>query len=372
MSDGRLFFDPVTSRLGQQNLAGSADSLFLKVFSGEILQVFEEANMMLPLTTTRNISNGKQATFPVMGTASAKYHTPGESVLTAGTDTTGTPDNIADESKYLSAVKHSERTISIDGMLVSTAFIHDIDEAKNHWDVRGAYSTSIGRELAYHADRALIRTVIAGARADKDRFGVAAGTSTQFLGAQIDATTHVDDAPANTYEQPEEMIEAIGQIAQKMDEKNVPAEGRYCMLTPAMYYLLVKSGNAAINTDFGGMGSIATGEVAQIAGIRIMKSNHLPSGTDAAGSIFKNTLINNDVYDEHDATGTVGVGYSAGAAYNTAGIAFQTEGVGTVKLLDLGVESEYQMDRLGTLMLAKYAMGHGVLREECCYEIITA
>tara|TARA_B100000900_G_scaffold297261_1_gene255784 strand:- start:598 stop:1659 length:1062 start_codon:yes stop_codon:yes gene_type:complete len=351
------YTEPTVSRLGQVNTSGDADALFLKVFSGEILQVFEENNIMMPLTQQRNISSGKTAQFPVVGTAQAKYHTPGESVLV-------TEDSSA--SKYLSQVKHAERTISIDGVLLSTAFIADIDEAKNHYDVRAAYTTQIGRELAYHADRALIRTVIAGARADKDRFDVDSGTSTQFLGAQINTTG------GDTAYTADELVEACAEVAQKMDEKNVPSEGRYMVLSPAQYYTLVKSGNAAINSDFGGMGSIATGEVTQVSGVRILKSNHIPNGTDAAGSIFKNSLINNDVYDDHDGTGTVGAGYSATAAYNTVGVAFQSEAVGTVKLMDLAVESEYQMDRLGTLMLAKYAMGHGILREECCYEIITA
>lgn len=353
------YTEPTVSRLGQVNAANDVDALFLKVFSGEILQVFEENNIMMPLTQQRNISSGKTAQFPVVGTAQAKYHTPGESVLV-------TEDSSA--SKYLSQVKHAERTISIDGVLLSTAFIADIDEAKNHYDVRAAYTTQIGRELAYHADRALIRTVIAGARADKDRFG---GTDAQFLGAAID-TTQTGTGDTNQVYDADDTIEAITQIAQKMDEKNVPAEGRYCVLNPSVYYTLVKSGNAAINSDFGGMGSIATGEVTQVSGIRMLKSNHIPNGTDAGTSIFKNSLINNDVYDDHDGTGTVGAGYSATAAYNTVGVAFQSEAVGTVKLMDLAVESEYQMDRLGTLMLAKYAMGHGILREECCYEIVTA
>ena len=38
--------------------------------------------------------------------------------------------------------------------------------------------------------------------------------------------------------------------------------------------------------------------------------------------------------------------------------------VGTVKLMDLAVESDYDIRRQGTLMVAKYAMGHGVLRPE--------
>ena len=192
-----------------------------------------------------------------------------------------------------------------------------------------------------------------------DRFGVAAGTSTQFLGASINETG------ADTAYTAAEMVTAIASIAQKMDEKNVPAEGRYVLLTPAEYYKLVSSGNDAINTDFGGMGSIATGEVAQVAGIRILKSNHIPNSNEA-GTIFDDDAIANNPFD---ASGSAG--YSANFS-NTVGVAFQTEGVGTVKLLDLGLESEYQLDRLGTLMVAKYAMGHGVLREECCYEIVTA
>ena len=35
------------------------------------------------------------------------------------------------------------------------------------------------------------------------------------------------------------------------------------------------------------------------------------------------------------------------------------------KLLDLTTESEYQIERQGTLFVAKYAMGHGILRPEC-------
>ena len=42
---------------------------------------------------------------------------------------------------------------------------------------------------------------------------------------------------------------------------------------------------------------------------------------------------------------------------------------GTVKLMDLAVESEYDIRRQGTLMVAKYAMGHGVLRPEAAIGI---
>lgn len=344
------YIEPAVSRLGQVNASGDADALFLKVFSGEILQVFEETNMMMPLTQQRTISSGKTAQFPVVGSAQAKYHTPGESVLTT--------DDGSGAAKYLSQVKHAERTISIDGVLLSTAFIADIDEAKNHYDVRSAYTTQIGRELAYSADRALIRAVIAGARATTDRFG---GSDAKFLGAAINTTGD------NTAYTATELIEGISEVAQKMDEASVPSEGRYMVLNPAHYHLLIRSGSNAINSDFGGMGSIATGEVTQVSGIRLMKSNHIPSGNESStqDSVLGDNLIRNDLFGAN-------TGYSGADFSTTVGVAFQSEAVGTVKLLDLAVESEYQMDRLGTLMLAKYAMGHGILREECCFEIKTA
>ena len=43
--------------------------------------------------------------------------------------------------------------------------------------------------------------------------------------------------------------------------------------------------------------------------------------------------------------------------------------VGTVKLMDLAVESEYDIRRQGTLMVAKMAIGSGFLRPEACVEI---
>ena len=73
--------DNLVSRLGQSNLTGDTDALFLKVFSGEVLTTFEENNIMMPLHRVRTISSGKTAQFPTTGVAEAKYHTPGESLF---------------------------------------------------------------------------------------------------------------------------------------------------------------------------------------------------------------------------------------------------------------------------------------------------
>lgn len=357
------------SRLGQNQLAGDADFLFLKVFSGEIIASFEEANVMMPLHRVRTISSGKSAQFPVAGVASAQYHTPGESLLSTGNttgygNTTSASNTAANmtvafdggSSKYGTKFAHSEKTILIDDVLVASTFVADIDEMKNHYDVRSIYSTEIGRALAYTADKNLIRTVIAGARRTTDRFG---GSNASYLGAQID----ISDQPTDVAS--EELISALFEAAQKMDEKNVPMDGRYAVLTPANYYKLVNGDGSkiAINKDYGGNGSIAKGQIVEIAGIRVFKSNHIPQTNETAANIHSDAGVKNDVF------GSNGVGYGQANFSTTQGIVFQTEGVGTVKLMDLSVESDYITERLGTLMLAKYAMGHDVLREECCFEL---
>jgi hypothetical protein len=360
-------FNSQPSRLGQVNLAGNADELFLKVFSGEIITVFEENNVMMPLHRVRTIPSGKSATFPVTGVAGALYHTPGESILSTpetvsvfqGGSVNVTAPTAASNSKYLSKFKHNEKQVFIDDVLVSSVFIADIDEMKNHYDVRSIYSTEIGRALAYTADKALLRTAIIGARRLTNRFGttITAGQFDTFLGSQTSVGSSAND-----------LVDALIDVAQKMDERNVPSSDRYAILPPSEYYKLLSGDRDAINRDYGndGNGSVASGMVLSVSGIRILKSNHLPTADESStqSTLFGSNQIKNDV------SGTANAGYSGINFGTNRGIVFHREGLATVKLMDLSVESEYVMERMGTLMLAKYAMGHNVLREECLHELI--
>ena len=339
--------------------SGKTNELFLKVFAGEVITTFEENNVMLPLSRVRTITSGKSAQFPTSGVATATYHTPGESVLVGGNDTGG-DGAIADESKYLSKPAAAERVIYIDDMLVSSVFLANIDEAKNHYDVRSIYSTEIGRALAYAADKNLIRCVVNGALAGTDRFG---GSDAQYLGAQIDHSGQSGSTAGD------KMVDCMFEAAQKMDEANVPTTDRYAILRPADYYTLVSLNKDAINRDYGneGNGSVANpGEVISVAGIRVLKSNHLPPRVNENASpdaLHGHAGIMND-------TAGATTGYSGTNFADNKGCIFQSEGVGTVKLMDLAVETDYSVERQGTLLVAKYAMGHGILRNECCFEII--
>jgi len=338
------------SRLGSDNLGSTVDALFLKKFAGEVLSAFEEKNIMKGLHTIRTIQNGKSAQFPVTGKATANYHVVGDDILD-GSNNGG--------NGYLNNIKHSERVISIDELLISPVFISNLDEAKNHYDVRSIYSSEIGNALANTFDKNVLKTVVAAARAPAIIDHPAGGSVTVASGSSM------ADVSAN------EIVDALFAAAQKLDENDVPEE-RYCVLNPAGYYrLIADSANnrlSQLSRDYNDPnGSIAKGNIVEVAGIRILKSNHLPVEQAAASAV---TGQNNDPFgDSGDEAGRTG--YESGAGFsNTFGVVFNPAAVGTVKLMDLSLESEYQIQRQGHLMVAKYAMGHGVLRGSNAIELL--
>lgn len=316
------------------------NALFLKVFSGEILTTFEEANIMKDLHTVRTISSGKTAQFPATGVATAKYHTAGESLIEA-------------DNGYQSDIKKNEITINIDDVLISSTFLANIDELKTHYDVRSIYAQELGKALAKRFDIAVLKTLIAGARQDATITGNSGGT-------QITGQTLTTGAG---------LLTALFEVARQLDEKDVPADDRFAVLTPTQYYKLISdpTTNIALNRDYGGEGSVASGSVPMVAGIQIFKSTHIPTA-NLASTTTGDGASNNDVFDVNHSGSGNGSGYN-GNFSSTGFVAGHKAGVGTVKLLDLATESEYQIERQGTLFVAKYAMGHGVIRPECCVEV---
>ena len=331
------------SRLGQINSAtgsNTADNaLFLKVFGGQVLSIFEELNVMLPTTTVRSISSGKSAQFPATSSATAKYHVPGADILA--------------DSGYLSTVKHAEIIININDLLVSSVFIDSLEEVKNHYDIRGEYAKQMARALSAEADNSLIRHGFIGARATTDRFG-ATGASA-LLGATKD--TGAATAAAVTQAQ---LLDKIFEAAEHMDSKNVPSTDRYCVTSPNQFYKLIEgdssAGGVILNRDFGneGNGSMASGSLMSVAGFKILKSNHLPTADYVA------------------VTGNVNLGAQSFDADGEIPVAlcYHKSALGTVKLKSLKMESDYRIERQGNLLVSSFAMGHNVLRYEGLVEIV--
>ena len=310
------------SRLGAANGAvanfAQKNALFLKVFAGEVLTAFDETNVMKDLHVSRTISSGKSAQFPVTGKANAAYHTVGTPLL-------GTQN-----------IKHNEIVVNIDDVLIADTFIANIDEAKNHYDVRAEYSRLLGMALAKQFDVRCLQLGVLAARGSATVTGGNGGTAI----TDSDAATNGASLAASIFA-----------AAQAMDEKDVPENDRVAIVKPAQYYQLVQTTDV-INRDFGGAGVYADGTVLRVAGIQIVKSNNVPSTNVSAVTGENNTYHGN---------------FST-----TVALVMQKSAIGTVKLMDLAVErtsGDFEIMYQGTLMAAKYAMGHGILRPECAVEI---
>lgn len=337
------------SRSGLIQGGSDNDALFLKVFSGEILTSFSENNVMKDLHMIRTISSGKSAQFPVSGIATAQYHTVGENIVESS-------------NGYLSSIGMNEKIITIDDVLVSSTFIANIDELKQHYDVRSIYAGELGKALAKRFDIATMKTLYAASQASANLTGDQdTGAGTSITGAELTTAAGI--------------IDALYAVAESLDKNDAPDEGRFAVLSPSTYYKLLTSDNVAINKDTGTGGNVNAGTIASVAGIRLVKSNHLTDIAELGNQVTNATgdgASNNDVF-EGDGAGYNGdfsdLKAGAGATLEYGILAGTKEAIGTVKLLDLATESEYQIERQGTLFVAKYAMGHGVLRPECAVEV---
>ena len=317
------------SRLGLVNNTGTDfDALFLKTFSGEILTSFAENNIFNEsMHTVRSIASGKSAQFPVLGTATAAYHTVGTPLVGAN------------------QIKANEKIINIDDLLISQAFVADIDTLKNHYDVRQTYSSELGKALARTYDQNVAKVIANASRASTTLSGGNGGIVLTLANGNTASSDVTGD----------ELAAAIYDIAQTFDERDIPTTDRFVVLPPAEYYKLAESATRTIDVDFnpGGNGSFAAGRVQQIAGMPVMMSNNVPQS-----NVGSNPSGANNTYSGDDS--------------KTIGLVFHKSAVGTVKLMDMTTEisgQDYGIMYQGTLMVAKYALGHGILRPECAATI---
>lgn len=309
------------SRVAQINGAGDDRALMLKLFAGEVLTAFEESNVMEPLHMVKTSETGKSKQFPVMGTATAKYHVPGENILESN-------------NGYLNPIKSNEIVINADNFLISPVLIPDIDEVLNHYDERAPYATELGNALANNWDRTVLQVLNLAA--------LQAGTVTGRPGGTVinkGATVATDGTV---------LAAALFQAAAQLDNNSVPAGNRYCAVRPEQYYEMVQSTDL-INRQWGGSGAYSDGKVFRVAGIDIISTIHLPNTNIAAVTGANNTYSG-------DFTDTIATVWHQSAA-------------GTLKWRGISLESEFYLAYKGTLLIAQYLMGHKWLRPEAVVKI---
>jgi hypothetical protein len=331
--NGSINKNPSTIGLTQGGAAYDAKyATYLKLFSGEMIKAYESVCIAKDTVQNRTLRNGKSLQFIYTGRMTADYHTPGTPILGSGDPPV------------------AEKTVLMDDLLVSSAFVYDLDETLAHYSLRSEISAKIGHALAEAYDKKVFRTIAKSARTAHPITaapGPEPGGSVIKLGA------------GNEYNA-QALVDAFFEAASILDEKNVPRGGRTAVLSPRQYYALISQVDTNIlNRDFGNSsGNLTSGEgLYEIAGISIKRSNNLPF---MAGTVARVNGENNDYSGDFSAH--CGLIYQRDAAAVVQGIgpSIQTTG-GDVKAM-------YQ----GDLIIGKLAMGADWLNPAAAIELQAA
>lgn len=355
------------TRPGQANSTGDARALYLKLFSGEMFKGFEYNAIARDLVTKRTLTNGKSMQFIYTGRTTAEYHTPGNAILG---NTDGAPPV-------------AEKTITVDDLLISSAFVYDLDETLAHYDLRSEISRKIGYALAEKYDRLIFRAITRGARAaspiTKANFVEPGGTQ-----IRVGSTTNASDAYNS-----DNLVAAFYDAAAAMDEKGVSQEGRVGVLNPRQYYELIqKVGDSGlINRDEQGTARQKGNGIVEIAGIKIFKSMNIPFFSKYGTKFGTGSATNPGVTDpgntgsfvspdvEDAAADVTGINNEYGEETefaNSCGLIFQREGAGCVEAIGPQVQvtsGDVSVIYQGDVILGRLAMGADYLNPSACVEL---
>tara|TARA_B100000482_G_scaffold116727_1_gene84341 strand:- start:223 stop:1380 length:1158 start_codon:yes stop_codon:yes gene_type:complete len=345
-------------------------ALYLKLFSGEMFKGFQRNTIARDLVMKRTLTNGKSLQFIFTGRTTAEYHTPGNSIL-------GNSD---------SAPPVAEKTITCDDLLISSAFVYELDETLAHYDLRGEISKKIGYALAEKYDRKIFRSITKAAREaspiTKTNFVEPGGTQIQ-VGTSTNASDAYDSAS---------LVNAFYDAAAALDEKGVSTEGRVGVLNPRQYYELIQAvgSNGLINRDEQGDVLQSGNGIIEIAGIKIYKSMNIPFfgrfgtkyGTGSStnpgvtdpgntGSFTEVTMV--DETAGSSATKTVN-SYGNGTSdfENSCGLIFQKEAAGVVEAIGPQVQvtsGDISVVYQGDVILGRLAMGADALNPAASVEL---
>jgi hypothetical protein len=267
--------------------AGVDDELALEMFWGSVYEPFR-ANTVLfnaadgpdgfgpdelgaSIVQSKTIESGKSHQFIYFADQpEPETHTPGTELL---------GQNFA----------FDEGTVSIDGILVEHADIPLDHVADSHFDAVGPVGRGMGRKLAENFDkRGFIIAALAALTGSKTKDGYTVHNGGNVIervnGSGVAAAYPVSPTGAQNFR------DDVNQLAQAMDEDNIPEANRYLIYTPYIRRVLQQD-----TTVFDQTLSIDSGNdysnrvIAKMAGFNIVSpTNHMPASEFTADSLGGN------------------------------------------------------------------------------------
>jgi hypothetical protein len=320
---------PVAFGTGQ---SGTDDrSLFLKMFSGEVLTAFTAATVTKGKVREKNITSGKSYQFPKTGTSMAEY-------LQRGQEMMGNP------------FATGEVEVTIDAPMVAHHALWDFDQAMSQFDVRGPMTADMGQALARMYDQNNFRQIALAARTAA--VGPFPGGN-RIVNAGLLATGAIDGTV---------WLAQIRQAKLALKAKNVPdgvtlyAAVPYAVFDAIKYARDATSGQflnlqAQIQMASAGSGMAVT-ESIRFEGVTVIPSNLIPN---------VNSTADTAVFSKYRADFS-----------KTTGLMWAADAVAVLTLMGISTETFRDVRRQEDFIVSKQAVGHGTLRPELAVEFATA
>ena len=346
------------------------NKLWLSIWSGETIHAYDEYNMFESLVDSKTISNGVAMEFPITGTVALN------AAWAAGKELIG---STTDSTSATIAIKLDKRPIA------AHFEIDNVDLMQTQWEFRSELARQAGLTLANARDKQ-IAAYIARAAAEDISFAGTAWVGTDgtllntddprslpagpvFLNGKFFDLGRSASASSDRANAALAALQACEDFVVYLQTINAPTDGVYLAVEPRAFQDIRALGVARAAAEtvsmqpmFGGVAAagglgaaLAQGmngltDSLEYMGVRIIKSNHLPTANfSGIGEARYNLTF-----------GTAGV----------CGLLFQRSAVAALKLQGLKVDTLDDIRRNTTFTVASMMAGTGVLRPECAAVLV--
>ena len=296
------YFEPSTDTDANfaNSVSGQTNSYFLpSVYSRKVLNFFRKASVVEGITNTDYAGE-----ISAYGDSVKIIKEPVISVsdYTRGSDTSAT--KLTDQ----------EINLVVDSAKAFKFIVDDIETNMSHVNFKEVASSSAAYALKDSYDAAVLATMFSGVSASSPDHVIGSDSGTADA-TMTHATNSVDLLGSDGTGV--DALDLMARMARKLDDQNVPEEGRWFVAGPQFYEELGKSGSKLLSVDFNaGQGSIRNGLVSsgKLRGFDMYKSNNIAATSSASGKVMAghisstataNTILSTEVIRDPSSFGDI-------------------------------------------------------------------
>ena len=332
--------------------AAGLNKLWLPLWSGEVINAYDQFNMFENMITTKTLSGGFSYEFPITGTVGLNPS------WNAGIELGGdTSDN-----------KTTTIKINLDKRPMAAHFETDnVDMLVTQWDYRSELARQAGLTLANTRDRQILMALVAAGAVPAIGANDPRGLAAEAFHVPKQIADTIATVAACTDVEGLKVLQAIEDYLVVCQENDVAVGSVYCAVPPKVFQVIRALGipraltnnvnlsqGALVAPDMtSGMNSMT--DSLDYMGVKIVKTNHIPK----INHITSTNNIGSSKYNLDCST------------FGLFGIIFQSEAIAGLSLMGMKVDTVQDVRRNTQFTVGSMLKGTGILKPEMV-KLITA